>query len=61
MPNETGNSKKKIINGLVQAEIPLTEAERYYVNREAEENCKGKRIIEIPDDNWYTLDQRTKK
>ena len=53
------SAKKKYHNGrtgVVQDTITWTESEKYHMNRENFYN--GKRTIELPDDNRYSLEQR---
>ena len=48
---------EKIVAGQVTTGIAMTESEKYHVERER--YFQGKRVIEIPDDNYYTVEQRS--
>ena len=52
----TSKRKKRAPIGLVQDTIDLTKSEEYHVDRE--HFYDGKRIIELPDANRYSLEQR---
>ena len=48
---------EKLVAGQVTTGIAMTESEKYHVERER--YFQGKRVIEIPDDNYYTVEQRS--
>jgi hypothetical protein len=44
------------VAGQVTTGLPMTESEKYYTERER--YFQGKRTFEIPDENYYSLEQR---
>ena len=58
MPKVGEETKKtKFVAGQVTTGIAMTESEKYHTERER--YFEGKRVFEIPADNYYSLDQRT--